>query len=391
MKINLQSIDREEFIVQPNKVGDETVYLVFPQNIGAKWNKQNLIFRSSVWNEQGELISAGFRKFWNWGEQPELAHTPFSMTANGGINIMEKLDGSTLIISRYKGNLIVRTRGSMNPQNMDKSGHEIPILKEKYPKLFDMNKPEDMSYVCEWLSPSNRIVISYAEPELRLLTVIRHEDYRYYSQYEVDNLANLLGVGRPRSFEFNTFDEMFAAIHALDYAETTRKKSPQEILTETRAKPQSELTRNFEGFCVYCNKDQDIRKTKSAWYLAAHKLKSELSSIDKVVDLWATLDYPLYPEFIKYIETNFDWEIAQAVMPYSSRICDAKKEADKIVEGMKRFVEPLKIKTRKDAALAIQGAYSTTNRAGYCFKLLDGRELQRDDFKKLIYQCLKKD
>lgn len=394
MKIDLNTIDSEQFILQPNFVGEELCTLIFPNHIGCKWNKSNLILRSSVWNSEGELISAGFKKFFNWGEQPELAYTPFSLTANGGVNFMEKLDGSTLIVSKYKGQLIVRTRGCMRPENMDKSGHEIAILKEKYAYVFDFPFTSldtvPFSLVFEWVSPSNKIVITYPEPDLYLLAVINHADYAYSSQKSVDDLAHELGVKRPRRFNFDTFDSMFAAIHALDYAETRKKQSPQEVLTEVRAKEQSELTRDFEGFCVYCNKDQDIRKVKGAWYLAMHKLKSELSSIDKVVDLWATLDYPEYQSFIKYIEEKFDWEIAQVCRGFASRICEGKKEVDKIIEGMVRFIEPLKTKPRKDAAIAIQKAYGETNRGGYCFQLLDGKTLNRDSYKKLLYQVLKK-
>jgi hypothetical protein len=401
MKIDLNTIDRDQFIVQPNFVGEELCHLVFPQHIGAKWSKSNLHFRSSLWNSEGELISAGFKKFFNYGEQPNLAYTPFSLTANGGVNFMEKLDGSTLIVSKYKGELIVRTRGSMHPENMDKAGHEIEILKDKYPVVFG-EREEDIalfgpidtwgfSYVYEWVSPANKIVINHTEPDLYLLAIIDHIGYTYAPQSRVDVVAKAWGVKRPRRFEFDTFDSMFAAIHALDYSETTRKKSPQEVLTETRAKEQSELTRDFEGFCVYCNKDQDIRKVKSAWYLAMHKLKSELSSIDKVVDLWATLDYPEYQSFINYIEEKFDWEIAQMVRGFASRICEGKKEVDKIVESMHRFVEPLKTKSRKEAALSIQSAYGETNRGGYCFQILDGKTpLNRDSYKKLLYQVLKR-
>ena len=401
MKIDLSAIDPEQFNVNPCVIGGDKCFFITPPHIGTKWNKSNLIFRSSIWNEQGEPVSLSFKKFFNWGEQPELAYTPFSLAANGGVKMIEKIDGSTLIVSKYKGELIVRTRGSLRPENMVKAGHEIAILKGKYPKVFselDVITGEPYtepglswpySFLYEWASPGNQIVVKHSEPELYLLAIVNHADYRYLEQGFVDRVADGFGVKRPRKFTFNSFDEVFAAIHALDYSATTKKKSPQEVLTETRAKEQSELTRNFEGFCVYCNRDQDIRKVKSAWYLAMHKMKSELSSIEKVVDLWATLDYPPFPEFIKYINDNFDWEIANACLPYSSRICDAKKQVDDIVEGMKRFVDPLREKSRRDAALSIQAAYGTTNRGGYCFTMLDNKPLTRDNYKKLLYQCLK--
>jgi hypothetical protein len=35
-------------------------------------------------------------------------------------------------------------------------------------------------------------------------------------------------------------------------------------------------------------------------------------------------------------------------------------------------------------------SYSTTNRSSMIFKLLDGKNLDQNDMKKLLYQCLKK-
>jgi len=76
---------------------------------------------------------------------------------------------------------------------------------------------------------------------------------------------------------------------------------------------------------------------------------------------------------------------------FISQVCDAKKQVDSILGGMDRFVNGIKgLPTRKDQALKITSAYSTTNRAGFVFQLLDGRTLDKDAIKKLYWQCLKK-
>lgn len=395
MKIQIEDVNQEQFFVNPHQLGDETVYLVQPKHIGAKWNKQNLIYRSSVWNAQGEPVSLSFKKFFNWGEQPDLAYTPFSMTANGGVSLMEKIDGSTLIVSLYKGNLIVRTRGTMDATRMDQNGDEIALLKEKYPQAFSFevtkNETAAISYIFEWVSPKNKIVINYPEPDIYLVGIMSHLDYSYVSQEGLDMVASTLKVKRPRRFVFDDFTNMFEAIHALDYAETRKLQSPKEIISDLKTKSSTKLSREFEGFCVYCNKDQDIRKVKSAWYLALHKLKSEVSSIDKVIDLWFTLDCPTYQEFYAYLHDHFDYEIAEACRGFTSKICQAKPEVENIIRGMNTFIErEIKaLPTRKLQAVVIQQAYGNTNRASFLFKLLDGKSLSRDDIKKLLYQVLK--
>ena len=363
MKIDLNSIDRENFMVHPHVIAGETCFLVQPVHIGAKYNKHNLIFRSSVWNSNGELISASFKKFFNWGEQPELAYTPFSLTANGGCQLIEKIDGSTLIVSKYDGQLIIRTRGTVDATKLD-NGHEIEIFKKKYPKVFvDTNwLLDNKSYVFEWVSPLNKIVLSYNEPELYLTGIISHEDYSMEKQENLDLIACLLEVKRPRTFQFNSIKEMLEAIEAL---------------------------KGQEGICCYCNHGQDIRKIKSAWYLALHRMKSELGSIDKVIDFYFTLNRPTYQEFYSYIEKTFDFELAEQIRGQISRICDGMKEVNEIVTYMKRYVAQLANLSRKDAALQIMQAYGNTNRSSFCFSLLSGKELKDDDYKKLLYQCLK--
>jgi hypothetical protein len=56
---------------------------------------------------------------------------------------------------------------------------------------------------------------------------------------------------------------------------------------------------------------------------------------------------------------------------------------------MKVFLERIKgLPTRKEQALAIIQAYGSTARTAFLFKMLDGKELEQSDRKKLLYQCL---
>ena len=114
-------------------IAGEKCFLVCPKDFGVQWNKDNLIFRSSIWNEQGEPVSLSFKKFFNWEEQKELVPFP-SSTKN--CSLIEKKDGSLLIISKYKNQIIHRTRGTFDASNLE-NGHEIEFLKQKYPKVFN--------------------------------------------------------------------------------------------------------------------------------------------------------------------------------------------------------------------------------------------------------------
>ena len=128
MKILLDQIDKTQFRIDSYILNGEMVFLVHPLNIGINWNRNNKILRSSIWNSNGELVSASFPKFVNWGEKPEVFPVPTSLK---DCVFTQKMDGSTLIISKYKRQYIIRTRGTIDASLMEKNGQEIELFKEK--------------------------------------------------------------------------------------------------------------------------------------------------------------------------------------------------------------------------------------------------------------------
>ena len=101
-----------------------------------------------------------------------------------------------------------------------------------------------------------------------------------------------------------------------------------------------------------------------------------------------------YNEFAAYLEQKFDYECFNMSRGFISEIMDAKKVVDSIVEGMVAFVNKLKgdqfLTSRKRQAEEIIKAYGTTNRASFVFRLLDGKPLDNEAYKKLFFQVLKK-
>jgi hypothetical protein len=149
--------------------------------------------------------------------------------------------------------------------------------------------------------------------------------------------------------------------------------------------------RGKEGVVVYSKNDQMLHKCKSEWYLKLHYLKSELSNIEKVLDVWLEQGMPDYQTFYNYIFTTFDFELAEQVKSMISRICDAKKEVDLIVSGMNEFVNNRLhlLPSRKEQAQLVISSYGETNRAAFVFKILDNRPLGKEGYKKLLFQVLK--
>jgi hypothetical protein len=371
VKIDLQSIDKESFMVHQHFVGEHECFLVQPIHFGVVWVKENLIYRSSLWDKDGHPVSLSFKKFFNWDEKPDIYPAPSNLT---GAKLMEKLDGYTLNFSRYKGQTVIRTRGTVNAR-MQANGHEIDYLLQKYPKFATMLEQADtydQSFICEWLSPTNRIVLNYGdEPDMKSIAVINHVDYTLAPQSVLDVYAENWDLPRPRTFSYNSVEEMKSAV---------------------------EVLKDQEGLCVYYGNEQQIRKVKAATYLFLNRAKSEISSVDKVIDVYIDWFMPRhtlsheptgYVEFFDYLTVKFDFEIATMATGHASRICDAMKEVHKIMNALFEFAAARMNIPRNIAAKEILQAYGSTGRSAIIFKMLDRKTIGTDDYKKLLYQVLK--
>ena len=351
---------QEDFIVrQVNLFGDDCV-LIFPKAF-PKWDESNKIYRSSVWRLSDEkLVSASWKKFTNLGEQPEFE----PMNVNSKIEFLQKLDGSTLVSSKLNGNLINRTRGTVDASQME-NGDELPLLISKYPNLFDNEyiNSEKYTILTEWYSPRNIVVLREAvEPKLWLTGIIDHSDYSYLSQDKLDELSLKWKIDRPKRYDFNTFEEMTSSV---------------------------EQFQNCEGVVIYSNNGQVLKKVKSLRYLYLHKIKSNLNTEESILDLYLESGSENYSDFQNKIIKDFDYEIFTQIQPEISKIFDAKKEVDSIVSHMKSFVENLRGLSRKEQAMKIMSAYGETNRKSYLFLLLDGKQLTSEMYKKLYFQVMK--
>ena len=272
---------------------------------------------------------------------------------------------STLVLSKYKGQYILRTRGTVDASTMA-NGFELELFKSTIlSKLHDNNDTWNYSIIWEWLSPINKIVLSYGdEPMWKLIGSIDHSDYSLATQDMLDLMAKKYDLLRPEIYTFTDISDMLQIV---------------------------DKWQDREGVCLYSKNDQVIHKIKASKYLLLHHLKSELSNIEKVLDVWLEQGMPDYNTFYNYIFTTFDYELAEQCKGMISRIADGKKEVNKIVDGMNDFVNNRlrSLSTRKEQAQLVISSYGETNRASFLFKLLDGKSLGKEEYKKLMFQVLK--
>ena len=348
----------EEFCIRDCTIANTPCKLVFPHQIGIKWTEENKVFRSSIWSDEGQLISASWKKFTNIGEQLEFE----PLDVDSDIEFIHKLDGSTLIISKFKGELIVRTRGTSDATILD-NGDEIPFLKQKYPLVFDNDllNSEQFSIICEWYSPRNVIVEREAEePTLWLTGVIKHDDYSYLLQKDLDSLASDWKLERPLRYQFNSLSSMIESVNQW-------KKG--------------------EGIVIYGNNGQVLKKTKSDRYLLLHRIKSTLNNEKNLLELYVDKEMPSSEDFYKIIETDFDFEIAKGLKGQIEKICNDGEAAKKFINNVLDFVHDIRsVATRKEQAQYITKNYRQN--ASYAFAILDNKLITKEQWLKLINQKL---
>lgn len=302
MKINLKKIKlNPSFHVRESELSGKLVYLVYPAITRYSfWTSENLIFRSSLWDEGGNLISASFPKFFNLGERPDLCSLP---TSYDNATVIEKLDGSALIVSRYRDMVIRRTRRRLDA-SQHPNGDELGLL-----SLDPVDIEEGFSYIFEWLSPKNIIVIRTTEPLFRLIGVMNHEDYSLKSQLELDILANRMGVERPKNCtgQFSSFPEIISHLATVKY---------------------------IEGYCIYFDNDQKILKVKSDWYLEQHQIKFSVTD-RSIRELFIEHGFPKKAQFEDILQDKYDFESLEKALTYSNEILENYRKACIHIEKVK--------------------------------------------------------
>lgn len=357
MKIDFKNYDLTEFLVREGTICGLDGILVQPPHIGIKFNQQNKIFRSSIWDRDGNLLSAGFKKFVNWGENPEQFPDPASLK---NCNVLTKIDGSTLIVDYLNDQLNMRTRGTFNYTALD-NPEDFEYVLNRYDGILNLAKMSpDQSILFEIVTPNMKIVLDYGdEPDCYLIGIVNKKDYTMVTQRTLDEIAKTFHLKRPSRYNFDSIPNMQETIKTIQ---------------------------GVEGVCVYFNNDQDIKKLKSDTYLTLHAFKSNLT-YENMVELFVEWGQPDMLGFLARIEAEFDFECRTASLPLASQVCDAKRKVDAFIKGAEAFCSKLEGLSRKEQANKIFESYGKdSNRSGYIFRILDKKPLDTQAKKKLLWQ-----
>lgn len=323
--------------------------LTIPQHSAAVsnegWSKENLWLRSRVeCIKTGDTISQGFGKFFNLGQGPDglriEAETILTAIRNNQRVVATlKYDGSCLIRSVYKDEVMFRTRGSLGYEYHDEAQNEMGVFIDKYPKLLDPTWQADKSLLFEWLTPEFQIVIKYEEVDLRLLGAVDH-GHRHFSHLRyltVEELAPIATEGDLTLTEHHTIDSVADWYHF--YRDVVDHKE-------------------IEGYVLRLNGEQDLVKIKATPYLTKHGVKSNLS-FKSMVEFWLQHGKEtVYHSILGQLESMYDEEVVMWALPFVDNLFVAVEAWEKAFDEVATHVDARQHWPRKDFAIEMQALYA---------------------------------
>jgi hypothetical protein len=360
MKIRLP-IEDGYFNITPSKFCGLDCFLITPQ-IDAKWNESNLFYRSLILDKEGNVLSSGFPKFFNYGEKVECYPDPENFN---DWKFEDKIDGSLLIADYVNGQFSMRTRGTVSYITQE-NAKDFELLPEKHPKVVEFLKENDhISLLFEIVTPSNVIVVRPKQLEFYLIGAINKNGMCVVSSENLTNIWRKIGpISSPQSYNFlNTKDISKIA----------------ETIKHWRGK---------EGIVISYNNGQNRIKLKSDWYLFCHRVKSQLNSQNNLIEYYIESNMPVFEDFYKKIETEFDFEIAFQLKDQIEKICNAGELSKKYIDNIIEMVYDIrKVESRKEQAEMIKRSYKDDS--SYAFSILDNKEINKNQLTKLIERNIK--
>jgi len=356
IKEALELCNKEDFRFVPCEFGGDACTLVCPVGF-PKWTQKTKYLRSLIYRNSDYLpISVGFPKFVNLGENPEHFPPPKSLD---GWSVLEKLDGSLLIVSKHKGQLIFRTRGSTDVERCSNKD-EIDVFKKEYENIIHPSPVWPYSLLFEWCSRSQKIVLDYGEkPKLFLIGMIYHDSLNIAHPNFIKEIGEYYKIETPKQYPIND-------------------KNLDLLISDVR------IWKNKEGVVLY--RGQEMFKSKSEDYLVKHRFKSNLN-FESLLDLFITLGKPVDPKVVfDYIEKNHDFECATSASGLVEEICEIYVFFLEQLWDIKVLIDSLKANktiSRAEVAKAIKNKYSNLE-VSLCFQIYDGKEFTDAFVKKFI-------
>jgi hypothetical protein len=171
---------------------------------------RGLILRKNSW----EILSRGFDRFYNVGEGESYKSLVISESI-----IYEKLDGSKLDLYFDGSNWEVATRKMAYAEGQTTFGMTFAELFNQAKANTNINENDldkNITFIFELTSPANRVVTPYSETKITLIGARNKITGIEFNNEELDDLAGVMGVSRPKVFNLNSLEDIINAANNLD-------------------------------------------------------------------------------------------------------------------------------------------------------------------------------
>lgn len=298
------------------------------------WPEEVMMARGLITDPYGSVIARPFKKFFNLNQNEESNMA--NLVGHGVPKIYEKLDGSLGIQYEYNGLPTIATRGAFGSEQAQWATEWIRKHTDGSAFL-----PRH-TYLYEIIYPENRIVVDYGKRQELVLLAVVHTDSGV--ELDIQEEAKRLNLSYAKPFDGSV---------------------------EGMVKYATQMDGNEEGF-VLVYPDGFRVKIKGAEYVRLHRLITGFSS----KSIWELLmnDQSLDEIIEKVPDEFFDW-----VKSTEKNLRDEHKKIYTTVVNVAATLVDLP--DRKSKAVKIMAEHA--NISGLLFGFLDGRDIDREIWKRL--------
>ncbi len=268
------------------------------------------------------LVSRPMEKFFNDGENPSTIGLDYS----DPMQVMYKEDGSLISTYLHKGDLRLKTKGSLSSeQAIDAMNWLMKKENEIFAICLEIIADKGYTVNMEWVSPNNRIVLRYNAPELVVLNIRDNFTGEYISRARLG-----------------------------DYFDLSIRKC---LLSNwVRGFPLSinrvRQLKDIEGVVVQLKTGQHV-KIKTDWYVELHRAKDSIDNPKSMIlaVLSETTD-DLRQLFVDMPD------VLDRIARYEEHVSHKFNHIIAALEGFKAYMDESGDYTRKDYAIAAKDQWS---------------------------------
>lgn len=211
------------------------------------WTPVTINCRGLILDDDFNIVARGYKKFFN------ISQRPLEIGYDDPVEVMDKADGSLILLVSTPNGYICATRGSFE------SEQAIAATKHWKINYGHLIPDPEWTFLFEWVGPSNRIVLNYDKNDLVLLGAVH------------------IGTGMVASpsvakWYFDYYDSYSSSIEQIEYpgpvVETFEYKSIRQAL-EHMDRP------NAEGYVI--RSGNYLCKAKQSDYLLAYSILYNLT------------------------------------------------------------------------------------------------------------------